>query len=271
MTTDLTTFDQFAAEADRQMLLEGTPLAERPVRRRELIGRMERSAAAKAAAETAARQDAVAEQRRIAAIIKIGTDRGRPRQAARLALLTPVAPDAAAGILQGFPSDRVADARALGMPAPGAVGTFGSVAAKAERQRFGAILSHEAASERFKAAVGLATTTDMPADAVAAALAMMPPEPKADPIQSLEQRSRDAGEFGPDFSGSADQPRSGVERSREMWAKAVGSANREAGAAPADAAPARSGATGLDRESLDRLAAARGEATPPAGPVTTLG
>lgn len=258
MTSKPTTYAEIAAAVDQELLKRGTPLQERIYLRSKMIEQMERDAAETAKAEAARQADAVAERTRIAGVVKVGVDRGRPRQAARLALLTPVGPDAAGGILQSFPLDRVADAGALGMPAPGAVGSFGSPAAQAERARIASILGDKIAADRFMAAVGLATTTDLVVADLLTALAMMSPEAATPTFPSLEQRSRECGSFGPSFEDHA-PGRSGSERSRAMWAEAIARANREAGATSPDPGPAGSGGLQLDAESRDRLAASRGE------------
>jgi len=258
MTSKPTTYAEIAAAVDEELLKRGTPYQERPFLRSQLIAARERDAAETAKAEAARQADAAAERQRIGAVIRAGLNRGRPRQAARLALLAPVGADASAAIIQALPLDREAEASALAMPAPDACGTFGSDAARAERRRIAAILSHEVAAERFKAAVGLATTTDMPADAILSVLATMPAEPKAELAMDLEERHRQCGSFGPDFTGSTGG-RSGAEQSRAMWAEAIARANREAGATSPDAGPSGANALALDQQSLDRLAAARGK------------
>jgi len=242
---------------NQELLKRGTPYQERPYLRSQLIAARERDVAESAKAEAARQADAVAERQRIAGVIKAGVDRGRPRQAARLALLAPVGADAAATILGKLPSDEDAEAAARDMPASSTIGTFGTAPARSERERIAKILGHEAAASRFTAATELATTTDLAVADAVAALLMMAVEATSNPVTDLAARHRECGEFGADFSAAADG-RSGAERTREMWSAAIASVNQSMGASATDAGPAGSGGLQLDAESLARLAASRG-------------
>lgn len=188
----------------------------------------EADAAEKAKAAAASAAEATAERTRIGAVIRAGSSNGRPRQAARLALSTPINAEGAAAVLMTLPTDAAASPEALALPTQ--VGVFGSSVAQAERRRIGAILGHPEAADRFATASAIALDTGLDLSAAVAAL-MAAPRQAAKRFPSLEQRSREAGEFGALAGGADHLTRS--QRVDAIWSKAVNDANASIGAVPA--------------------------------------
>jgi hypothetical protein len=197
-----------------------------------------------AAAETmAAEAEATAERSRIASIVQIGVDCGRPRQALRLALSGPVGPDQARSILSGLPLDQDAPAAALALPD---ASTFGSEAAQAERKRIGSVFAHPAASGRFKSACALALEGHeaIPAEAIAAMLAGLPKDAEIPRFPSLEERAADLAEFGGD-GGDITVGATKGQAVAQGWSRAVNEANASLGVEPREKRPSGS-ATSVD-------------------------
>ncbi|KQB17105.1 hypothetical protein H9N28_07175 [Rhodobacter capsulatus] len=220
--------------------------------------RAEADAAAQAQSAAAEKAEASAERARVSGVIRVGADLGRARQAARLALTTALDASGAKALLSTLPTDMQATPEALAIPSE--IGNFGTVATQVERRRIASILGHEAAGGRFQTATALAFSTGLDVtQAVAALLAV--PRQEAQHYQSLEQRSRDAGEFGADLSGGAG--RSQGERTTAMWSKAVAAANASIGAAPApatDTPPANPFMNDAERAALSGAAGLAGAA-----------
>lgn len=191
----------------------------------------EAAAAEKARAAAAVEAEAAQERQRIGAVVKIGADLGRPRQAARLAISSPLDAIGAKSVLATLPPDMHAGPEALAITSE--VGTFGTAGAQAERRRIGAILGHPEAADRFATASAIALDTGLDvAQALAALLAA--PRQAAKRYPSLEQRSREAGEFGALAGGADHMTRS--QRVDAIWSKAVKEANASIGAVPAPVA-----------------------------------
>lgn len=249
--------DDIPLEAARRVAkMTGLSSQQRQAKTKEIEAdlRAEAAEAAKAKAAAAIAAEAQAERARIAAVIRAGSSTGRPRQAARLALSTPISAEGAAAVLTTLPPDASAAPEALSVP--DAIGTFGSPAAQAERRRIASILGHPEAADRFATASALALETDLTlAQAVAALLAA--PRQEAKRYPSLEQRSREAGEFGP-LAGGAD-PMTRGERIDAIWAKAVKDANTSIGAIPA-APPVATTTPPNPSMTLDEATALRGGA-----------
>ena len=219
------------------------PTAERADARKRATEEVEAEELAEARAAAIA-AEAQAERARIAAIVAMGTDMGRSRQALRLALLGPVSPAQAGAILGALPLD-VDPAAATDLPA---VGAFGGSAAQAERRRIAGILGHAAAGGRFKSACAVALEGE--AMDIATATALLAGLPKdtlpGNGKTEIEQRAEGLAEFGDDAFGG---PMSKSEKAAQGWAKAVASANQMIGAG--DAAPDRpqsSGVTTMDAD-----------------------
>ena len=181
-----------------------------------------------AAGIAAAQADADAERERIAAVVKVGTDLNRPRQALRLALLGPVGADQARSILSTMPMDAEADAAALALSG---AGSFGSKAAQGERQRITTVFGHTSAKERFRSATSLVLEGGEAMDAASAIamLAGLPTEkPPVDGLAQLMAGAEGFEEFGDggDFGGPA--PKS--VRTKAAWSKAIAEANAGLGA-----------------------------------------
>lgn len=181
-----------------------------------------------AQAETAtAHAEAGSERARIASIVQMGTDMGRPKQALRLALSGPVGIDQAKSILSTLPEDDDAPEAALTLPEHGG---FGSEAAQMERQRISGVFAHPAASGRFKSASALALegSEAIPAEAVAAILAGLPKDAAAPRFATLEERAEGLAEFGADDGFSA-APTKG-QKTASAWSRAISEANEMIGA-----------------------------------------
>ena len=215
MNTTPDAFDVQAAReiANRTWLKDSEREAEATARAADL--RAADRAAKAEAARTQGLAEAVQERARIASVVRAGRDFGKSRQAARLALLADIDAVGARAILASLPQDRAAAADALA--APSTVGAFGCAAAQAERRRIMSILSCDAAANRPDAAIAVAL--DTATDAVAAQ-ALLSALPVPAPQQTLEERSREAGDFGADlFSG---RRLSAEERSTVAWRGATG-------------------------------------------------
>ena len=220
-------------EAARRAFATGLSPAEREAEaariEAELTAEAKAAEQAKAAAAIAA--EAAQERARIAAVIRAGSSTGRPRQATRLALSTPISAEGAAAVLMTLPTDAAASPEALSVP--DAIGTFGSPAAVTERRRIGAILGHPEAADRFTTASALALDTSLDLGQAVAAL-MAAPRQEAKKYPSFEQRQREAGSFGPSFDNGGGQSKG--ERLDAMWSRAVREANSSIGAIPAPVA-----------------------------------
>ena len=250
--------EQIQAEASRRAMNEtGLTTAQRKAFaarvEADLLAEASQAEQAKAAAAIAA--EATAERQRIGAVIKTGADMGRPRQAARLAISSPLDAIGAKSVLATLPTDDKAAPEALALPAQ--AGVFGSSAAQAERRRIGAILGHPEAADRFATASALALDTSLDLGQALAALTSAP-KSEARKYPTLAERSAAAGSFGP-LAGGAD-PMSRSERIDNVWKKAVREANAAIGATPTPVAsttpvnPSLSG--GLDLPGAETLAEA---------------
>jgi hypothetical protein len=199
--------------------------SDRAATRRQIEQDVEREELTALEAE-AAQAEATAERSRIASIVQIGVDAGRPRQALRLALSGPVGADQAHSILSGLPLDQDAPAAALILPDAGA---FGSEAAQVERRRISSVFSHPAAANRFGAASALTLQGQeaIPAEAVAAMLAGLPIEQAAPRVLSLEERDAGLSAFGDDTETA--QGRTKGDKIAAGWEQAVSSANASLG------------------------------------------
>lgn len=211
--------DEIAIEAARRMADAGLNASERKARRAEFEAGV--SAEAREAAETATTahtaSEAAAERARIAAVVKAGSASGRPRQALRLAMLGPMDATAAQAVLLTLQTDSSASPEALALPV---VGSFGSEAAQAERSRIGAIFGHPEAEGRFPTAAALAFNTAVDPATCAVALAGVPQiRPHSGP--SIEERVREAGDFGASFDGGR---QSADDRASAIWRKATATA-----------------------------------------------
>lgn len=255
------TAEQIKAEAaSRAMNASGLSASERKAYAARVEAELtaEAEATAKAQAAAAAEAEARAERERIASVIRKGADLGRPRQAARLALMTALDPAGARALMNTLPTDAAASKEALSIPE--AIGAFGTSAAQAERQRVASILSCPEAEGRFSIAAAIATETTLDAAQAIAAL-MAAPRQEARASKSLAERSREAGEFGADLSGGAG--RSKGERIDNMWSRAVQKANAQIGATTtptADTTPANPSISDAERAALQGVAGAFGGA-----------
>ncbi|WP_220033685.1 hypothetical protein [Rhodobacter viridis] len=221
----------FKAEATRRANTR-TDLS--PTERRVLAGEIETTlraaadAAEKAKAAAAVEAETAAERARIATVIRAGSSNGRPRQAARLALSTPISAEGAAAVLMTLPTDAAASPEALVVPT--AIGTFGTQAAVTERRRIASILGHAEAEGRFPVAAALAVETALDLGQALAALTSAP-KSEARKYPTLAERSAAAGSFGPLAGGADHMTRS--QRVDAIWSKAVNDANASIGAVPA--------------------------------------
>lgn len=178
------------------------------------------------------RADADAERARIAAVVKLGRDRDRGRQALRAALLAPIASDAAAGLIAALPRDDAASADALAVPG---FSSFGSPAAQQERKRIASAFARPEAEGRFAAVCALVLDgdTSLTAEQVAPLLATMPIAPAMDfDKYDIGKRAEGLTEIGGDYEPIQTR----TERVDGIWSRAVRNANADIGAAPAPAA-----------------------------------
>lgn len=192
-----------------------------------------------------------AERERIAAIVRAGTDMGRPRQALRLALSGPVGADQARSILSGLPLDQDAPEAALTLPEHGA---FGSGAAQDERKRIGAVFSHPDASGRFKSACALTLEghEGIPAEAIASILAGLPKDAATPRFPSLEERATDLAEFGD--GGDITVGATKGEKVAQSWSRAVNEANSALGVQTEEKRPSGSATSAEDDEGFGTTA-----------------
>ena len=213
------------AEIDRRLAASTATGAARSTERRALAAAVEAEEIADCAA-AAATSEAAAERSRIATVVRAGRDRGRPRQALRLALAGPVAAAQAASVLAALPLDRDLDSAALALP-PHV--NFGTTSAQAERRRIATIFTHPAAAERFSAACALALegADPIPSEAVIAMLAGLPVETARPRQTEMDKRMEGMTEFGADHSPAPSGRRG--ERSADIWSAAVRRANAEIG------------------------------------------
>jgi len=221
--------------ARRVARMDGLTAAERRAEQERLEAalRAEAEAAEQAKAAAAVEAEAAAERARIAGVIRTGADLGRARQAARLAVTTPLDATGAKAVLGTLPTDAAASPDAMMITSE--VGTFGTPAAVAERRRVASILGHAEAEGRFPVAAALAVETALdPAQALAALMAA--PRQAAQRFPSLEERSREAGSFGPDFHNTSGLSKG--ERTDALWTRAIRQANAEIGAVPSGPADA---------------------------------
>jgi hypothetical protein len=223
--------------------------SDRAAARKQIEQDVEREEVAALEAE-AAQAEAAAERGRIASIVQIGVDCGRPHQALRLALAGPVQPDQAKSILSGLPLDQDAPAAALTLPEHGA---FGSEAAQAERRRIGSVFAHPAASGRFKSACALALhgAEPIPAEAISAMLAGLPKDAAAPHIPSLEERAEGLAEFG---DGDIAAGMTKGEKAAAGWSRAVSEANATLGVEPQEKRPSGSATSAEDDEAFGTTA-----------------
>lgn len=224
--------------------------ADRAKARKDIEAEVEREEIA-ALQANAAQAEAAAERGRIASIVQIGVDCGRPRQALRLALAGPVGADQARSILSGLPLDQDAPEAALVLPEHG---VFGSEAAQAERRRIGSVFAHPAADGRFKSACALALegSEPIPADAVASMLAGLPKDAETPRFPSLEERAADLAEFGD--GGDIAVGTTQGEKVAQSWARAVNEANSSLGVQTEETRPSGSASAADDDEAFGTTA-----------------
>lgn len=226
------TLDQSpAARQRREQTVESRMAAvnasgsDRTKARKDIEAEIEREEIA-ALEASAAQAEATAERSRIASIVQIGVDAGRPKQALRLALSGPVGADQARSILSGLPLDQDAPEAALALPD---ASTFGSEAAQQERRRIDSVFAHPAAQGRFKSvsALALEGAESIPSEAIAAMLAGLSKDAAAPHIPSLEERASDLAEFGD--GGDITVGATKGDRVAAGWSRAVNEANSALG------------------------------------------
>jgi hypothetical protein len=199
----------------------------------------------------AALSEATAERQRVASIVQIGVDCGRPRQALPLALSGPVGADQAQSILSGLPLDQDAPEAALVLPEHG---TFGSEAAQAERKRIGSVFAHPAAQGRFKSACALALEGAelIPAEAIASMLAGLPKDAAAPRLKTIEERAEGLAEFG---DGDIAAGMTKGEKAAAGWSRAVSEANAGLGVQSDEPRPSGSATSADDDEGFGTVEA----------------
>lgn len=217
--------DQISTEAHRRVMgMAGLSSSQRKAAVARIEGELREEAAASATAAAAAQAAAMAAQERdrVAAAVQLGTSMGRAQGALRLALAGPVDAAAVRAVLATLPLDSAGPAAALPAPA-----SFGTAAEQAERERILMILNCEEAKGREQTAMAFALQTAVAAEVAIGALAV---SPKLEPYRgpSIEERVREAGDFGASFDGGH---RSADDRAAEIWRKATATtASRHPGA-----------------------------------------
>lgn len=216
-------------EVTRRMSASAATGNARMTTRREIEAAVEAEelAAAKAAADLA---EATAERARIAAVVRIGKDRGRARQALRAALLAPIGAEAATGLIAALPPDSKAQPEAVAVP--GFV-AFGGAAAQSERRRITSAFARPEAAERFGATVALILDggAGLTGEQIAPLLATMPTE-TVSRIPGPGERAAGLMEAGGDLAPVSLRS----ERISEGWKRAAASANASIGAGSAASA-----------------------------------
>lgn len=201
--------------------------ADRPAARRAMIASITKEETEAQTASTAI-AEATAERARINAIVQKGSDYGKPRQALRLALSGPVTVEQAANILPTLArEDDGGPAATLdlsGLP------VFGTKAEQAERKRIATIFTSDEAGERFTAAGTFALRGDIPADAVAAMLKLLPKEAVRERYLTIAERAAGLPEAGADPFGGQYTGMSKDEKTKTSWSKAIKEANESIGA-----------------------------------------
>lgn len=229
------------AEISRRMAGSTLTSHDRAAERRKIEADVEAEeiAATKAVND---RSEADQERARIASVVKLGRDRDRGRQALRAALLAPIGPEAAFGLIGALPRDDAASADALAVPG---FSHFGSPAAQQERKRIASAFARPEAEGRFAAVCAIVLDGDasLTAEQVAPLLATMPIAPAMDfDKYDIGKRAEGLTEIG----GEYEPIQSRGERLDSMWGRAVKSANAGIGAAPAPTAAPASPEMGLD-------------------------
>jgi hypothetical protein len=217
---------RLAKLADERLAGLSIPSADRPAARRAAVAMIQREEA-EAAASRDAQGEALAERRRVSAVVRVGRDLSRPRQALRLAMSMRITEGEAKSILGTLPTDADAPDTALALPDPG---TFGTPAAVGERQRILAVFGSPAAQGRFTStcALALSSADATPPEAIIAILTGLPVEaPARSGAEILAERAEGLGEFGGEALATGSEPIT------EGWAKAVKAANQAIGAIPA--------------------------------------
>lgn len=215
--------------ADERLAGLGIASADRAAARRTMVALIAAEEQAASAAHDV-KAECQAERDRIRAVVRLGVDQGKGRQALRAALLAPISPDAARGLLAAMKPDTEASSEALAIPA---LVAFGTVAAQAERRRLTSAFSRPEAAGRFRATVALALDGDggLTADQIAPLLASLPLEaPARTAAEILAARAEGLGEFG---AGAGEVVASRAEIATAGWSKAVQKANQAIGAASA--------------------------------------
>jgi hypothetical protein len=214
------------AIADQRLARLDLPERDRPAARRAMAAWISVEEADTLAAHSNA-ADALAERARIASIVGAGRKLGQARQALRIALLGPITVDQASIILGTLQPDGSASEADLAVPG---VGSFGTTAARTERQRIAAIMGHPFAVGRFSAASAIALESNeaVPVQAATALLACLPQEVAKPTIPSIAERAAGQAEFGSEPSGRS----SAAETTRSIWGKAVKEANASIGVTP---------------------------------------
>lgn len=215
--------------ADKRLESLGIAADDRPAARRTMVAAIKREEEAAAAAHDAAKEAKV-ERDRIRAVARLGIDQGRGRQALRAALLAPISPDAARGLLAAMKPDAEAASEALAIPA---LVAFGTATAQAERRRITSAFSRPEAQDRFRATVALVLDGDggLTGEQIAPLLAALPTE-AVDPLAAFQARVDEGGWFG----GGGEVLTSKSETISQGWSRAVAKANATIGAAAGGAA-----------------------------------
>lgn len=164
------------------------------------------------------------ERDRIGGIVRLGQSTGKPLQALHLALLTPLSVEGATPVLKSMPTDQAESQQ----PIPASFSKHDPKMPKAvadERQRIVSILTSEEAKRRETLAYALAFDTTTPvAQGLAVLKAAFRPPTAAAFSASMEERIREAGQFGPSFDPSLGQHSRG-DRISQAWANAIKQGN----------------------------------------------
>ena len=215
---------RLAKLADQRLEGLGLVAGDRPAARRVAAAMIQAEEQASATA-TDAQAEATAERDRIQTIVRDGIKAGKGRQALRAALLAPVGPDAARGLLASMTPDTKAAPEVVAVPA---FADFGTDATQAERRRITTAFARPEAEGRFRAVAALILDgVALTGEQIAPLLAALPTE-AVDPLADFQARVDEGEWFGP--SDTESPAPSQAEASRSGWSKAVAEANRQIGA-----------------------------------------